>query len=269
MHLTDRPTLSSWLAFAGALLFPVLPAHAAPASSASPIIVELFTSEGCSSCPPADALLRKIEGTHTDGRLIIGISEHVTYWNHLGWSDPYSAEIFTDRQNSYGERFRLDSVYTPQMVVNGTEELVGSDTGALQRAFAQESAKPGIQLSIASATVSGNALKITFSAEGLPAGKEAVIMAVLADDMDRSNVLRGENSGRTLSHVAVARALTQIGTVHDTAVHEASLPLPSSFGTNEAPRHLVLFAQMPGLGAIVGAASTPLPAHGAVADAAR
>lgn len=80
------------------------------------VLVELFTSEGCSSGPWADALLRKIEGKHTDsGQLIVGISEHVTYWNQLGWSDPLSDQAYTERQNAYGTRFRLDSVFTPQM----------------------------------------------------------------------------------------------------------------------------------------------------------
>ena len=109
--------------------------HAQIAAKPKVVLVELFTSEGCSSCPTADALLRQINGTQTNGgRLIVGISEHVTYWNSLGWSDPFSSSIYTDRQNGYGQRFRLDSVYTPQMVVNGTEQFVGSDQTALTRA---------------------------------------------------------------------------------------------------------------------------------------
>jgi hypothetical protein len=84
------------------------PAHGA-------VLVELFTSEGCSSCPPADALLRKINGKYTDsGQLIVGVSEHVTYWNYLGWSVPFSSEAYTERQSAYGLRFHLDSVCTPQ-----------------------------------------------------------------------------------------------------------------------------------------------------------
>src|ERR1700722_14677783 len=103
------------------------------------VLVELFTSEGCSSCPPADALLRQVNGTQTsEGQLIVGISEHVTYWNSLGWSDPFSSSTYTDRQNAYGARFGLDSVYTPQMVVNGTEQFVGSDRSSLANAIRKE-----------------------------------------------------------------------------------------------------------------------------------
>ena len=111
--------------------------NAKPATPAPRVVlVELFTSEGCSSCPPADALLRQVNGTQTAaGQLIVGISEHVTYWNSLGWSDPFSSSLYTERQNAYGERFHLDGVYTPQMVINGTEQIVGSDRAAFARAI--------------------------------------------------------------------------------------------------------------------------------------
>src|SRR5271169_3387392 len=102
------------------------------------VLVELFTSEGCSSCPPADALLQQVNGKYSDaGQLIVGVSEHVTYWNSLGWSDPFSSPTYTERQNAYGQRFRLDSVYTPQMVTNGQEQIVGGNSAGLLRAFAR------------------------------------------------------------------------------------------------------------------------------------
>jgi len=92
------------------------------------VLVELFTSEGCSSCPPADALLRAIDGKRTEaGQLVVGISEHVTYWNRLGWADPFSSDVYTARQDGYRSHFRLDSAYTPQVVVNGEREVLGSD----------------------------------------------------------------------------------------------------------------------------------------------
>ena len=114
------------------------------------VLVELFTSEGCSSCPPADALLRQVNGTRTsEDQLVVGISEHVTYWNGHGWSDPFSSLAYTERQNDYSEKFHLEGVYTPQMVINGAEQIVGSDRAALLRAVQAEAAQhPRVSLRI-------------------------------------------------------------------------------------------------------------------------
>ncbi len=232
-----------------------------PASdkNAPAVLVELFTSEGCSSCPPADALLRQIDGTRTAaGQLIVGVSEHVTYWNGLGWSDPYSSTIYTVRQNAYGSRFRLDSVYTPQMVINGAQQIVGSDRDGLERAIEHESGRPRMPLHILSATVVGGVLNLTFTADGTSSPQGADITAVLADDLDRSSVLHGENSGRTLTHVAVARSLARIATVHGPTEKTVQVPLPASFGSGKGGHHLILFAQAANLGPVLGTDSKPI-----------
>ena len=119
----------------------------------SVVIVELFTSEGCSSCPPADSLLGRIHLKETTaGQLIVGISEHVTYWDDLGWKDPFSAQVFTDRQSVYASRLSAEGPYTPQMVVDGREQFVGSDSGTLQRALADEARQQHVDLRILSST---------------------------------------------------------------------------------------------------------------------
>src|ERR1700677_2831539 len=178
----------------------------AQATHPSAVLVELFTSEGCSDCPPADELLQQVSGRKTaEGQLIVGISEHVSYWNGLGWKDPFSSELYTGRQNNYSSHFGLSSVYTPQMVVNGREQFVGSDRRALQAALTAESQRKQIMLHIDSAQLAQGSITFTYSASALPAKESLQLVAVLVDDVDRSSVLRGENSGRELTHVAVAR----------------------------------------------------------------
>jgi hypothetical protein len=222
------------------------------------VLVELFTSEGCSSCPPADALLREINGTRTSAdQLIVGISEHVTYWNQLGWSDPFSSQVYTARQNAYGSSFDLDSVYTPQMVVNGTEQFVGSDKRKLAEAIRKEQNRVfPVGLRILSTSVDGGSLNVNFSAAG-DVKHGGALYAVIADDVDQSSVLRGENSGRTLAHVAVARALVRVGKLQAGEQQTVKIALPASVKAT-AGHHLILFAQGDGNLRILGADSKGL-----------
>lgn len=225
-------------------------ASQAPTSVA---IVELFTSEGCSSCPPADELLGKIHLKQASaGQLIVGISEHVTYWDRLGWKDPYSDETFTARQATYAERLRVPEPYTPQMVLNGRSQFVGSDTAALQKALNDDARQKHVQLHIVSATLDNRGLNVKFSMSGA-ASRPMDIIGVITDDHEQSNVLRGENSGRKLQHVAVARAFVRVATVVGDTEQTVHLPLASSLHlVANSGHHLVLFAQEPGQGAIVG-----------------
>jgi hypothetical protein len=223
------------------------------------VLVELFTSEGCSSCPPADALLKLVNGSRTNaGTLVVGISEHVTYWNELGWSDPYSSPVYTDRQNAYGQRFQLDGVYTPQMVINGAEQIVGTDRTALAQAVQkEEEQRPRMSLRILSLSVAGDRLTVKYSAGGDVPAKGVDVIAVLADDSDKSNVLHGENSGRLLAHVAVARSISRVGKVQAAGERTVQIQIPSSFQASQG-HHLILFAQTPGNGPVLGTDTKPL-----------
>jgi hypothetical protein len=223
------------------------------------LLVELFTSEGCSSCPPADALLKQVNGTKTNGGLmIVGISEHVTYWNSLGWSDPFSSPLYTERQDAYSQRFHLDGVYTPQMVINGAEQIVGSDRAGLARAVkTEEDQRAQTSLRILSTSITQNTLTITFATSGELPGRGADLIAVLADDSDQSSVLRGENSGRNLTHVAVARSITRVTTLRSVGERTVQIPVPFSL-QNGQEHHLILFAQTPGSGRVLGTDTKPL-----------
>jgi hypothetical protein len=231
----------------------------APPAVNSVSILELFTSEGCSSCPPADTLLRLIDGRRTSaGQLVVGISEHVTYWNNQGWKDPYSAEVFTNRQTNYASRLSPEGPYTPQMVLNGRDQFVGSNAAALQKALLDDSRRKHLDLRILSTAVEGDHLTVRFALKGAVQPKPLDIVAVLTDDVDRSNVLRGENSGRTLEHVSVARDLTRVGTTDGDTEQSVEIPLPENYHSGGSGHHLVLFAQERHQGAIVGAATMPI-----------
>ena len=246
----------------GLLLTPLL-ARAARAQVSVPtspaVLVELFTSEGCSSCPPADELLRKINGQRTaDGSLVIGISEHVSYWDRLGWKDPFSSDLYTERQNEYSAKFHLDGPYTPQMVVNGREELVGSNSRSLIAALAQEGKQATVQLQITSVQQNQGKLSFSYTATKSLPDRALRVMAAIVDDSAGSHVRRGENAGRALQHVFVVRTLADIGTLRSDEPHQATLTLPSSLPESSPSRHLVVFAQEQGLGAVLGAVESPL-----------
>ena len=181
------------------------PPSPAQASQPVPFLIELFTSEGCSDCPPADRLLGELDARQpVSGVQAIVLSEHVTYWDRQGWHDPFSLDAMTDRQEQYVRRFGLDSSFTPQMVVDGTTQFVGGDAKALVAALnkASETSKQPLQIEGARWD-HGTA---EFSVHGT-ASKDARIFAALAIDVTHHEVSSGENKGRTLNHTAVVRVM--------------------------------------------------------------
>jgi hypothetical protein len=213
------------------------------------VLVELFTSEGCSSCPPADQLLQRIDGKQfSPDTLIVGLSEHVTYWDHEGWKDPFGSELSTARQQAYGQRFQLEDVYTPQMVVNGERQFVGSDAHLLEQALAVARA-PAMQLNITGTKLDGNAVTANATISDVVSAQGAELFAVIAEDEKTERVPAGENRGRTLAHTSVARTLVHAGNVHGAGSTALHLPLPpSDAGTH---RQLIVWAQEPGLGRVL------------------
>jgi hypothetical protein len=200
---------------------------------AAAVLVELFTSEGCSSCPPADAVLAEIHRQQpVPGAEIVILSEHVDYWNSLGWRDPFSDRIFSERQEAYGGR-----VYTPQAIVDGRVDVLGSDRGALMRAIAAAAREPH-----ASVQLTRTAKGVRVALNGLSARSDADVMVAVVEDGLTSRVERGENAGRTLTHAAVVRSLVTVGKVPGgTAQWTAEVPVPRNVSWKE-PR-LVAFVQ--------------------------
>jgi hypothetical protein len=179
-----------------------------PAPARVPVVVELFTSEGCSSCPPADALLSKlVKEQPVAGVEIVPLGMHVTYWDQLGWKDPASLPMATERQQAYGRIFGADRVYTPQAVIDGHDEMVGSDESAIRRALAAAGRQAHGRLTLtASITVNDIAAEVNLS--DVPAVREPLeaSLAITEDDLT-SIVKRGENGGRTLHNDAVVRGV--------------------------------------------------------------
>lgn len=223
-----------------------------------PVLVELFTSEGCSSCPPADKFLEKLDRQPISAAEMIVLSEHVDYWNHIGWKDPYSSHLYSDRQSTYASRFGLDSVYTPQMVVDGATEFVGSNSALADKAFAQVLNTPKIAVHLSSVSLGPvQTLRARVEVDALPSSirqREAEVYVVLALNHAESRVSGGENGGRTLSHVAVVRDLVKVGPLkHDSGfAQDIQLRLESGLDTRNL--RLIAFVQEPKQGKVLGAA---------------
>ena len=234
------------------------PAAGTPAA----VVVELFTSEGCSSCPPADDVLREILGRQPFlGINVIGLGEHVDYWNRLGWRDPFSAAAFTKRQSDYEARaFRTGNIYTPQMVVDGRFQVIGSDRTAVLRAISQAAALPKATVDVLALAHSPTEVQVQIRVDvpvGMPRRGTTDVVVGLVEDGLATNVQRGENRGRMLKHSVVTRSLRTLGTVNltDSVISQtASVPLDSAWSPSAL--QVVALLQERTTRHIIGAAST-------------
>ena len=241
------------IAFSASLIALAISAQSASSAHGLPVLVELFTSEGCSSCPPADALLARLDSTQfVQGAQAIVLSEHVTYWDHLGWRDPYSLEAMTQRQEHYVRAFGESTAYTPEIVVDGAVGFVGSDASSLKRAIANAIHTAKSELFIEQAQWVGN--KVQFIVRSAAAPGEH-LTAFLAEDSVESPVNRGENAGHILRHVAVVRALQQInGNFLDDRPVEIAVPHGLATG-KKATLHLVVIRADSNSGRVSGVAA--------------
>jgi hypothetical protein len=234
------------------------PSRIGDATPRNPVLIELFTSEGCSDCPPADALLEKLDRSQpVRNALLVVLSEHVDYWNDIGWKDPYSSHEFSIRQGDYAHRFRLDGAYTPQMVVDGDTQLVGSDERRAIQAIEGAAKVEKVPVALSSIHLEGHILIAHVESGALPSStdsKSANVWLALADDSDQSSVRGGENSGRILKHVAVVRYLTRVGTIENGGTFSKDLTLTTG-SADQRNLRIIAIVQETGLGRVVGVGS--------------
>ena len=191
-------------------MFTLLPAADSVQPTRTPVLVELFTSEGCSSCPPADALLAKLEELQpVAGVTVIALEEHVDYWDHQGWRDPFSSADFTARQQRYAGLLHIESPYTPEMVIDGRGEFVGNDSGRALHELASAARGPKTPIHIIVKDKSADRISLAVNVDATKASGE--VLLAIAETGLSSDVARGENAGRNLKHSAVVRKLSTIG----------------------------------------------------------
>lgn len=239
------------------LVTEALSARAGEAPPRTPVLVELFTSEGCSSCPPADRLLARLASEPpAAGVEIVPLAFHVDYWNRLGWADPYSSAAFTERQGDYSRAFGGDRVYTPQMVVNGRKEFVGSDERVARSALAAAAKDATATVRVTAPDPSKPPGSLRVSVGGATEGAD--VFLAIAEDRLATDVARGENAGRRLEHTAVVRDLRRIGRADGAGRYEGSPALARDPAWKAGALHAVVFVQERGSRRVLGVARVSL-----------
>ena len=233
-----------------------------PEGSRTPVVLELFTSESCSSCPPADRLLESLDRQQPFSNVeLIVLSEHVDYWNETGWTDPYSSKVFTIRQQHYAQRFGLESVYTPELVVDGRREGIGSNAMEARMNIKQSAIAKKVSVTLRAVERSQSGLRLHVSTGALEDGAgPATLFVAVALDKTKSDVRRGENAGCALTHVAVVKTLIPIASIKASRNFsgDVDVPLPSNIRVEANGIRLVAFLQIDKSLKIAGAAQTKL-----------
>lgn len=224
----------------------------------TPILVELFTSEGCSSCPPADTLLQQLDATQplSETELIV-LSEHVDYWDREGWKDPYSLSSVTERQSEYVRALGLQSPYTPQFIVDGIHQFNMANTSQLLDSMRKAMADPKVSVKIGSPVVKGGispVVRARIEIDGVSEKRNADVYAAVALDHAESQVLHGENGGKHLTHVAVVEQFKRVGKLEKGSAFTRDLEFKVKQGVAPTDLRLVVFVQESGPGRVVGAA---------------
>lgn len=256
--------MKKWLAAgAGLILGAELLIHdrqEAGGAEPAPIIVELFTSEGCSSCPPADEVLAELDRSQPiGGARVIALELHVDYWNQLGWTDPFSHADFSARQGGYAGVTKSLSIYTPQMIVDGRAHFVGSSKEKAHAAITAATKTPKAAVRLARA---GDVLKVQITDVPAPASGDLaeVWLAVTESDL-LTAIPRGENAGRTVAHAPVVRSLKRLGPVSQGAF-TGDAPVSISKSSRRDNVRAVIFVQEQKSRRMTGAATLSMKGNG-------
>jgi len=227
-------------------------------SHPNPVLIELFTSEGCSSCPPADIFLQKLDAAQPiPGAQLIVLSEHVTYWDQDGWKDPNSSASLTDRQGSYEGPLGENTVFTPQLIVDGTQQMRLGNPQQVEDLLKRAASTPKVPIRIGEITVdAGNptTLRTHLETEANFEKHNADVYVAIALDHVESQVLRGENGGRHLVHVAVVQELTKVGKLQKGKTFAQDVQVKLKPGIDPKNVRLVALVQESGPGKVLGAA---------------
>ena len=240
-----------------------------PGSKTGSAVLALYTSEGCSSCPPADALLANIQQRATKNKLpIYPLAFHVDYWDHLGWKDPYSSPEFTKRQRTYASVWNARQVYTPQMIVNGNTGFVGSNSRTAQQQInAALTVKPDVQIALTATTNRRTPLQTTVAYNITPLKDDLpetlVLSVALTQNGIATKVQAGENGGRELLHQAVVRMFKTIPLTKENLVGSIPFSLPDQENNAQKPdpkqTRILAFVQDIKTMRILGASQIPFP----------
>lgn len=218
----------------------------------APVLIELFSSEGCSSCPPAEQVLTRLLAQPPDGVRVVALEEHVDYWDELGWKDRFASPVFTRRQEAYVRRMGLTGPYTPQLVVGGRSQVVGGDERAARTSITSAASAPSGLVEFHLIDDDATSLLLDVCAEW--AGGAADVVLASVRDHARGNITLGENAGKVLDHVAVVRSLLVVG--HGANGFRGAVRIPRA--AVEGADRMVLFVQAPDAGPVWAVASMKL-----------
>lgn len=228
----------------------MISAHACAQSPKAPepiAVIELFTSQGCSSCPSADKLLAETLSENTSAKNVFALSFHVDYWNYIGWKDPFSDKSYSVRQRDYSRALELDNVYTPQMIVNGSSQFVGSDRASLKSALQDAfDTKPVVSFKTLTVHHDGRITSIKYELDG--DFKDSEIHIALVSPTETTSIKRGENGGRTLVNRNVVRYF-----ITEKAARSGEVEIPSLPANGDIK--LIAYIQHKGNSKITGAAT--------------